>query len=157
MPKSSRITAAEVGIFSVVSCVNNVSAHNPPAMVDGGLLHDILGAQARHSEGALLAVQMGTPKGSLVGGAVGRSMTRSGRLKMCQALKSVRVEVPTSWESLHTDSQYVVGPTHIYETLDGPDREYTFGCDRRWQYEERHSTCMSSMGWQLAGSAIAVQ
>jgi surface antigen len=125
MPKSSRIIDAEICIFNVVSSANNASAHEPPVMVVDGLFDGVVGAQVGHSEGYLAPALIGTPKGTAVGGVVGRSMTQSDTHRMCHMFESIRIGVSTSSVDLVTDSQYAVAPTHIHGTPDGPGHECT--------------------------------
>lgn len=63
--------------------------------------------------------------GAAIGGAIGRSMDETDRLKTTHALETVRTGVPSSWHNPDTGSAYTVVPTRTYETEMGPCREHT--------------------------------
>jgi len=85
---------------------------------------------------ALLALSLGacsgmstrdtnTATGAAIGGAVGRSMTDTDRLKAAHTLESVRSGVPARWVNPDTGNSYVVVPTRTFDQAGAPCRDYT--------------------------------
>jgi surface antigen len=94
-------------------------------MVIGGALGGLLGNQVGKGSGRTAAIIVGTLAGAAIGGAGGRSMDDTDRMKTGHSLETVRTGVPSSWQNPDSGNQYTVTPTRTYETGTGPCREYT--------------------------------
>jgi len=85
----------------------------------------LLGSQFGGGSGKLLAVGAGALAGAFLGGAIGKNMDDTDRMKMNQALESNSVGQPAYWQNQKTGANYTVVPTKNV-TVDGNQycREY---------------------------------
>jgi len=93
--------------------------------VTGGVAGGLLGSTIGQGSGRILAIAAGTLAGAYIGGAVGKNMDDTDRLKMNQALDRNQVNEPTYWHNDHSDANYQVVPTRNV-TIEGNQycREY---------------------------------
>mgnify|MGYP000875724042 CR=1 FL=1 len=91
----------------------------------GGVAGGLLGSQFGGGSGKLLAVGAGALAGAFIGGAIGKNMDETDKLKMNQALESNQVGQPAYWQNQKTGTNYTVVPTRNV-TVDGNQycREY---------------------------------
>ena len=89
--------------------------------------------------------------GAAVGGAVGRSMDETDRMKTALALENVRTGVPTAWRNPDTAYEYEVTPTRTFDTAEGPCREFTMQALVGGSTERVHGTaCRQPDGsWRI--------
>lgn len=119
------IASASMCAMLLAGCANYQSQQEQSGMVIGGVLGGVLGSQVGRGDGRTTAIILGTLAGAAIGGSVGRSMAETDKLKTAHALENVRTGVPTSWKNPDTGNEYMVVPTHTYDTSSGPCREYT--------------------------------
>ncbi len=67
--------------------------------VSGGILGGLVGSQFGKGSGQLVAVGAGALAGAYLGGAIGKNMDETDRLKMSQALESNPVGQPAYWQT----------------------------------------------------------
>lgn len=93
--------------------------------VTGGVAGGLLGSQFGGGSGKLLAVGAGALAGAFLGGAIGKNMDDTDRMKMNQALESNSVGQPAYWQNQKTGANYTVVPMKNV-TVDGNQycREY---------------------------------
>lgn len=91
----------------------------------GAALGGLAGAQLGKGKGSLAMAAAGALGGYLVGGAIGKSMDDTDRLKANQALEDTPTGNRVAWQNPDTGDHYSVTPTKTYETASGPCREYT--------------------------------
>jgi len=93
--------------------------------VTGGVAGGLLGSQFGGGSGKLLAVGAGALAGAFIGGAIGKNMDETDKLKMTQTLESNSVGQPAYWQNQKTGTSYTVVPTRNV-TVDGNQycREY---------------------------------
>ena len=94
-------------------------------VVTGGVAGGLLGSTIGQGNGRILAIAAGTLAGAYIGGAIGKNMDDTDRLKMNQALESNNVGQPAYWHNNKTGNNYEVVPTRNV-TVDGNPycREY---------------------------------
>lgn len=109
--------------FSIASC-SNVSKQDI-GTVSGGVIGGLVGSQFGKGSGQLLAVGAGALAGAFIGGAIGKNMDDTDRMKMNQALETQAVGQPAYWQNANTGANYTVTPTKNV-TVDGNQycREY---------------------------------
>lgn len=109
--------------FSIASC-SNVSKQDI-GTVSGGVIGGLVGSQFGKGGGQLLAVGAGALAGAFIGGAIGKNMDDTDRMKMNQALETQAVGQPAYWQNANTGANYTVTPTKNV-TVDGNQycREY---------------------------------
>jgi surface antigen len=122
--------------------------------VVGGVLGGVLGAQVGKGKGRTAAIIGGTLAGAYIGGAVGKNMDDTDRLKARQALEHNRTNQPASWTNPDSGASYTVTPTRTYETPSTGTvcREYTTEAMIGGQREVIYGTaCRQPDGsWQAA-------
>jgi len=89
----------------------------------------------------------------MIGGAIGRSMDETDRLRTAASLETVRTGVPSTWRNPDTGNQYVVTPTKTYESASGPCREYTIDAVIGGKKQKVYGTaCRQPDGsWKIQG------
>lgn len=92
-----------------VGCTN--MSKQDVGTVSGGVLGGLVGSQFGKGGGQLLAVGAGALAGAFIGGAIGKSMDDTDRLKMNQTFESNQVGQPAYWQNQKTGSTYTVTPT----------------------------------------------
>ncbi|WP_455235280.1 RT0821/Lpp0805 family surface protein [Thiogranum longum] len=122
-------------------------------MVVGGVLGGLLGSEYddHHGHGRTAAIILGTLAGAAIGGAIGRSMDDTDRLKTAHALENVRTGVPSTWRNPDTGNAYAVTSTRTFETAGGPCREYTIDAQIGGRTEQVYGTaCRQADGsWRV--------
>ncbi len=93
--------------------------------LSGAALGGLAGAQIGKGKGSMAMAAVGALGGYLVGGAIGKSMDDTDRLKANQALETAPTGDRVAWRNPDTGGSYAVTPTNTYETASGPCREYT--------------------------------
>jgi len=89
----------------------------------GGATGGLVGSQIGDGTGRLVAVAAGTVIGMIVGGEVGRSMDRTDKLCVDQALENAPDGTKIHWND--NDRQYTVTPQNTQQNADGQYcREY---------------------------------
>lgn len=78
--------------------------------VTGGVAGGLLGSQFGKGGGQLLAIGAGTLAGAFIGGAVGKSMDETDKMKMNQTLETNNVGQPAYWQNQNTGASYTVVP-----------------------------------------------
>lgn len=93
--------------------------------VSGAVIGGLAGSQFGGGSGKMLAIGAGTLAGAYIGGAIGKNMDDTDKLKMNQALENNAVGQPNYWKNNRTDNSYTVTPTKNV-TVDGNPycREY---------------------------------
>jgi len=91
----------------------------------GAALGGLAGSQLGKGKGSLAFAAAGALGGYLLGGAIGKSMDDTDRLKANQALEDAPTGNRVAWQNPDTGDHYAVTPTKTYETASGPCREYT--------------------------------
>lgn len=117
MPPIRRLATA----FLAATLTASAGCANNGTQEQGG----ILGSDVGHGRGNVAAIIVGTLAGAALGGAIGRSMDETDRLRTAMALENVRTGVPSTWRNPDTGYRYEVTPTRTYETTSGPCREFT--------------------------------
>lgn len=120
-------------------------------MVIGGVLGGLLGSELAGHHGRTAAIIVGSLAGAAIGGAVGRSMDDTDRLKTAQALENVRTGVPASWQNPDTGNTYTVTSTRTIDDPAHPCREYTIDAVVGGQTEKMYGTaCRQADGsWKI--------
>jgi surface antigen len=102
------IMAIAFSCMSLLGCAN--MNKQDVGTVGGGVLGGLVGSQFGHGGGQLLAIGVGTLAGAYFGGAIGKSMDDTDRLKMNQALESNAVGQPAYWQNPRSGANYAVTP-----------------------------------------------
>jgi surface antigen len=142
--------------FSLSLAISACAGQGPreqSGMVIGGTLGGLLGAQVHDRGLAPVAIVAGTLAGAAIGGAVGKSMDETDRIKAAQSLETVRTGVPSTWRNPDTGVDYQFTPTKTVETAAGPCREYTMDAVIGGKKETVYGTaCRQSDGtWKIQG------
>ena len=136
--------------MSLVGCAN--MNNQDVGTVTGGVVGGLLGSQFGGGSGKLLAVGAGALAGAFIGGAIGRNMDATDRLKMTQALDSNTVGQPAYWQNQKTGTNYTVVPTKNV-TVDGNQycREYRSTANIAGKKQQVYGTaCRQPDGtWQV--------
>lgn len=98
------------GLMVGVSGCSNVS-NQDMGTVAGGVAGGLLGSQFGRGGGQLLAIGAGTLAGAFIGGALGKNMDNTDKLKMTRALDNNQVGQPAYWQNSNTGASYTVTPT----------------------------------------------
>jgi surface antigen len=93
---------------SLIGCANMTK--QDVGTVTGGVAGGLLGSTVGQGSGRILAIAAGTLAGAYIGGAVGKSMDDTDRLKMNQALENNQLNQPSYWKNNRTDTNYQVVP-----------------------------------------------
>lgn len=117
--------------LALVSCISvsligcdNMSKQDV-GTVSGAVIGGLAGSQFGKGGGQVLAVGAGALAGAFIGGAIGKNMDDTDRMRMNQALESNPVGQPTYWQNQRTDTSYTVVPTKNVEVAGNPYcREY---------------------------------
>lgn len=111
-----------VGV-SLVGCSN--MSKQDIGTVSGGVIGGLVGSQFGQGGGQLLAVGVGALAGAYIGGAIGKNMDDTDKLKMNRALENNAVGQPAYWQNQKSGTNYTVVPTKNVE-VDGNKycREY---------------------------------
>jgi surface antigen len=123
MKKLLTAFAALFASLSLVGCADMTK--QDVGTVTGGVAGGLLGSQFGGGSGKLLAVGAGALAGAFIGGAIGKNMDETDKLKMNQTLESNSVGQPAYWQNQKTGTNYTVVPTRNV-TVDGNQycREY---------------------------------
>lgn len=144
-----KITALLVGI-SLVGC-SNVTKQDV-GTVSGGVIGGLVGSQFGQGNGKLLAVGAGALAGAFLGGAIGKNMDDTDRMKMNQALENNSAGQPAYWKNQNTGNHYTVTPTKNV-TVQGNKycREYRSVADVAGKQQQIYGTaCRKPDGsWQV--------
>ncbi|MDX1900883.1 MAG: glycine zipper 2TM domain-containing protein [Gammaproteobacteria bacterium] len=109
--------------LSLVACDN--MSNQDVGTVSGAVIGGLAGSQFGQGGGQVLAAGAGALAGAYIGGAIGKNMDDTDRLRMNQALESNPVGQPTYWQNKRTDTSYTVVPTKNVELAGNPYcREY---------------------------------
>jgi surface antigen len=121
--------------------------------ISGGVIGGLAGSQFGQGSGKLLAVGVGTLAGAYIGGAIGKNMDDTDKLKMNRALETNTVGQPSYWKNASTDNTYTVTPTKNV-TVDGNPycREYRTTAIIAGKKQQMYGTaCRQPDGtWQIA-------
>ena len=111
----------------------------------------MLGSEIGDGRGRTAAIILGTMAGAAIGGAIGRSMDETDRIKTSLALENVRTGVRTSWRNPDTSNEYSVTPTRTYTAGSGPCREFTMDAAVGGTTEQVYGTaCRQADGsWRI--------
>lgn len=123
MKKLLTAFAALFASLSLVGCADMTK--QDVGTVTGGVAGGLLGSQFGGGSGKLLAVGAGALAGAFIGGAIGKNMDETDKLKMNQTLESNSIGQPAYWQNQKTGTNYTVVPTRNV-TVDGNQycREY---------------------------------
>lgn len=94
---------------SIAACSNMTK--QDVGTVTGGVAGGVLGSTIGGGGGRILAIAAGTLAGAFIGGAIGKNMDDTDRLKMNHALESNSVGQPAYWQNSRTGASYRVVPT----------------------------------------------
>jgi surface antigen len=134
---------------SLVSCSN--MSKQDVGVVTGGIAGGVLGSTVGGGSGRILAIAAGTLAGAFIGGAVGKSMDDTDKLKMNQAMNNNNVGQPAYWRNQNTGTSYQVVPVKNV-TVDGNQycREYRTTADIAGKKQQMYGTaCRQPDGtWQ---------
>jgi len=123
MKKILAIFIAFVTSTSLIGCAD--MSKQDVGTVSGGVLGGLVGSQFGKGSGQLLAVGAGALAGAFIGGAIGKNMDDTDRLRMNNALETAPVGQPTYWQNQRTNTSYTVVPTKNVEMDGNPYcREY---------------------------------
>ena len=144
-----KITALLAGI-SLVGCTN-VSKQDVGTL-SGGVIGGLVGSQFGHGGGQLLAVGAGALAGAFIGGAIGKNMDDTDKLKMNQALENNSAGQPAYWKNPNTGNHYTVTPTkNVKVNGNKYCREYRSVADIAGKQQQIYGTaCRKPDGtWQV--------
>lgn len=139
--------------LSLIGCAN--MSKQDIGTVTGGIAGGVLGSTVGQGSGRILAIAAGTLAGAFIGGALGKNMDDTDRLKMNQALDNNNVGQPAYWHNANTDTNYQVTPTKNV-SMDGNDycREYRTTANIGGKKQQMYGTaCRQPDGsWQAMQS-----
>lgn len=107
-----KITTAFIAVLmslSLASCENMTK--QDVGTLSGGVIGGLVGSQFGGGTGKLLAVGAGALAGAFIGGAIGKNMDETDRLKMNQAMEQNSLGQPAYWTNQKTNTSYTVVPT----------------------------------------------
>lgn len=150
MKKMVTVFIALMTSFSLVSCADMTK--QDVGTLSGGVVGGLLGSQFGGGSGKLLAVGAGALAGAFLGGAIGKNMDDTDKMKMTQALESNSVGQPAYWQNQKTGTNYTVVPTKNV-TVDGNQycREYRSTANVAGKNQQIYGTaCRQPDGsWQV--------
>src|SRR5690242_1453435 len=79
--------------------------------LSGGVIGGLVGSQFGHGTGQLLAVGAGALAGAYIGGANGKNMYDTDKLKMMHAMEHNSVGKPAYWQNEKSGTRYTIVPT----------------------------------------------
>jgi len=97
-----------VTALSMAGCQN--MNNQDMGTVSGGVIGGLVGSQFGHGGGQLLAVGAGALAGAYIGGAIGKNMDDTDRMRMNQALNNNTAGQPAYWQNDRTHNAYTVTP-----------------------------------------------
>lgn len=123
MKRILTLMAALLCSLSLISCSNMTK--QDVGTITGGVAGGLLGSTVGKGGGQLLAIAAGTLAGAYIGGAIGKNMDDTDKLKVNQALEGNNVGQPAYWHNDKTGANYKVTPVKNV-TVDGNKycREY---------------------------------
>jgi len=127
-------------MVSLLLACSTAPTKQDQGIIIGAIAGGILGHQLGGGSGQVLATMVGTMAGAAIGGSIGRTMDETDRLNTTVALENVRTDVSSAWVNPDTGYEYVVTPTHTYESGTGPCREYTLDANIGGKTEQVYGT-----------------
>ena len=118
----------------------------------GGATGGLVGSQIGDGNGRLIAVAAGTVVGAIVGGEIGRSMDKTDKLCVDQALETAPDGTKIRWNN--PDRQYTVTPQKTYQSDEGQYcREYQMESDIGGRTQQVYGkACRQPDGaWKIVG------
>ncbi len=109
MKKIVAIFIAALMSISLISCAD--MNKQDVGTISGGVIGGLVGSQFGQGGGQLLAVGAGALAGAYLGGAIGKNMDDTDKLKMNSALEANSVGQPAYWQNQKTGARYTVVPT----------------------------------------------
>jgi surface antigen len=153
MKKTTSLLVILLAGLSLTGCQN--MSKQDVGTITGGVAGGLLGSQFGKGSGQLLAIGAGTLAGAYIGGAVGKSMDETDRLKMSQALESNPTGKPAYWTNQNSGTSYTVTPTQNV-TIDGNPycREYRTTANVAGKNQQVYGTaCRQPDGsWKIVNS-----
>lgn len=120
--------------------------------VSGAAIGGLVGSRFGGGSGQVLATGAGIMAGALIGGAIGKNMDDSDRLKMNQTLETHAVGQPAYWQNQRTGTSYTVVPVKNL-SIDGNPycREYRSTANIGGQKQQVYGTaCRQPDGsWKI--------
>jgi surface antigen len=107
-----------------------------PVALQGGLL----GSQFGGGVGKLVAVGAGTLAGAYIGGAIGKNMDDTDKLKAQMALEQNRSGQRSTWQNPDNGNRYTVVPKKAYQAHHQYCREYTMTADIAGKKQQTYGT-----------------
>ncbi len=125
-------------MLSLVGCQN--MSQQDIGMMTGGVAGGLLGSQFGGGTGRLLAVGAGTLAGAYIGGAIGKNMDETDKLKAQMALEKNRTGQSATWHNPDNGNRYTVTPKRTYQHANQYCREYTMTADIAGQKQQTYGT-----------------
>ena len=124
--------------------------------LSGAALGGLVGSQFGKGGGQALAIGAGIFAGALIGGAIGKNMDETDKLKMNHALEANAVGQPAYWTNTKTNSTYTVVPEKNVTVDSNPYcREYRTTAIIAGKKQQMYGTaCRQPDGtWKMMSSA----
>ena len=135
----SRMAVTLCSAFLLFAC-NTAPTKQDQGVIIGAIAGGILGHQVGGGSGQVLATIIGTMAGAAIGGSVGHTMDETDHMNASAAFENVRTGIPSAWANPDTGYEYVVTPTHTYDSDTGPCREYTLDAKIGGETEQIYGT-----------------
>ncbi len=104
------LTGALIIALGLAGCSSDPSKQDI-GTVAGGLAGGLIGSQFGSGSGQILAIGAGALAGAFLGGAIGKNMDDTDKLKMNKTLETAPLGKPAYWQNDKTGNTYTVTPT----------------------------------------------
>ena len=152
-----KIFTALTAIFTCIcltSCSQPVS-NQDVGTVSGAVIGGLVGSQFGKGSGQLVAIGAGTLLGAYFGGAIGKNMDETDKLKMNKALETTSVGQPAYWQNANSGNSYTVVPVKNVSVDGNPYcREYRTNAIIAGKQQQMYGTaCRQPDGsWKMVSS-----
>ncbi len=146
-----------VFLAATLSACQNMNKQDVGTLT-GAAVGGLVGSQFGSGQGQIVAAVGGAILGGFIGGQIGKSMDRTDRLEMQQALEGTRTGSSKSWRNPDTRTRYRVKPTKTFKRRSGQYcREYTTTATVAGKTQQMYGTaCRKPDGtWKVVSSRNA--
>jgi surface antigen len=150
--KTTQLVALSLSVLVLAGCetINKQDI----GMLSGGVAGGLIGSQFGGGTGRLVAIGAGTLAGAFIGGAIGKNMDATDKLKAEQALEKTPTGQSSLWENPDNGNRYHVTPKKTVKRQGRYCREYIMTAEIAGKKQQTYGTaCRQPDGsWKVQAS-----